>query len=246
MSSSTRAKAKARAAIATALARTAVRDAVVQRAATAHMLAKAKKIARAGPRGMGGSRTLYARNATNGSYAVDPVSLDRIPVRRVVRVGKQAFNSKTVRALLERDPAATNPLTRQPFPDHVYRRYGKRQPQYSPDKTEAMAVLWAATRQIVDAFFNNNASRFSDIPEAWKTSVQATFDVEVDYFEEPGVSILNVTLGEFVSVAEHVVGRPREQGMVAQLWGGNRLLQQETLMPWHMRRRERVRMSARR
>lgn len=244
--SSPEAKAKARAAIAATLARTAVRDAVVQRAATAHMLARARKAARAGPRGMGGSRTLYAKN-TNGSFSVDPMSLDRIPVRRVVRVGKHAFNSKSVRSLLEHNPSATNPLTRQPFPDDVYRRYGKHRKQrlYKPHEIEDQLVVWGATMDIVDAFYDTNARRFSDIPADKKQYIESFLrGVEIDFFEEPGVSYVNVTLREFVTVAEHYAGRAREEGMPAQLFDGDgRLLRHETLMPPELRRR--MRQSAR-
>ena len=68
------------------------------------------------PRGMRGSGIF--RRETNA------VSLDPVPTRRAVKVGKHYWNSKTLRALLARNPKATNPLTRQPLPRGVVGKYG--------------------------------------------------------------------------------------------------------------------------
>lgn len=70
---------------------------------------------------MRGSFLPFARNA-NGNYAIDPVSLERIPLRRAVRVGPHSFDSKVLREILKRN--TRNPLTREPFPRHVIDRYG--------------------------------------------------------------------------------------------------------------------------
>ena len=77
------------------------------------------------PKGMGRASRLPQRfpGFVGGPDNTDPVSLSRIPVKRAVRVGKQWFNSKSIRAMLARDTRTTNPLTRQPFPDAVRERY---------------------------------------------------------------------------------------------------------------------------
>lgn len=73
------------------------------------------------PKGMGGTG-LFVRDQS-GQQTIDPVTLNRIPAGRALRVGKQYWNSTTIRKLLERDSQATNPLTRQPFPADVYAKY---------------------------------------------------------------------------------------------------------------------------
>lgn len=73
------------------------------------------------PRGMRGSRVPFAINAS-GNFAIDPVSLERIPMARAVRVGPHVFNSRVLREILKRN--TRNPLTRQPFPRNVIERYG--------------------------------------------------------------------------------------------------------------------------
>ena len=67
-------------------------------------------------------RNLFVRNGAG--YATDPVSLNRIPAARAVKVGRHYYDSKTLRALFKVNPRATNPLTRQPFPAAVYQKYG--------------------------------------------------------------------------------------------------------------------------
>lgn len=131
------------------LARKITANAVGRRASQVAMGAFAARAVRAskranqprGPRGMRASTGLYAVNA-NGTEAVDPVSLNRIPRRRAVTIGRQTFDANTLRALLSRDPGAVNPLTRQPFPREVYTTYGggvgsprnrgRASPTYSP------------------------------------------------------------------------------------------------------------------
>lgn len=97
------------------LAQRVVRDAAAQTLFAQRLAQK--------PRMKGGlGRNLFVRNA-DGQHATDPVSLNRIPVRRAVAVGKRTYNSKTLRALLAQNPHATDPLTRQPFPERVYKKY---------------------------------------------------------------------------------------------------------------------------
>ena len=127
----------ARRRFASALAGRATRTAVSRAFA-----AKALKATRGGPRGMG-VRNIYAKNA-NGTYSTDPVSLNRIPVSRAVRVNRQVFDSKTLRALLQRDPGATNPLTRQPFPRHVYDRFARGARGAAGAQMLAATTTWTA------------------------------------------------------------------------------------------------------
>jgi hypothetical protein len=85
-------------------------------------------------------RNLYARNA-NGQHATDPVSLNRIPASRAVKVGKHHYDSKTLRALFAKNQLATNPLTRQPFPQAVYKKYGP-STRVRPASALAMSPMW--------------------------------------------------------------------------------------------------------
>lgn len=99
------------------LARKVVRDAAIR-------TAFASKLARR-PQMKGGlGRNLFARN-DEGRHATDPVSLNRIPVSRAVKVGRQHYDSRTLQRLFKINPRATNPLTRQPFPQNVYAKYGR-------------------------------------------------------------------------------------------------------------------------
>lgn len=85
----------------------------------------------------------WATNA-NGTVATDPVSLNRIPVSRAVKVNRQVFDANTLREILRRNPRATNPLTRQPFPQHVYTTFGPEPPRQPPPPREARLVLAGA------------------------------------------------------------------------------------------------------
>lgn len=74
---------------------------------------------RAAPKGLGGTRALFVTNA-NGTYASDPVSLDRIPTTRALKIGKHWFDAKTIAKLFNM-PAPRNPLTRQPLANTIAR-----------------------------------------------------------------------------------------------------------------------------
>jgi hypothetical protein len=117
------------------LARRVVRDAAVT-----SMFAR--QLARK-PRMKGGlGRNLYVRNA-QGNHATDPVSLNRIPVSRAVKVGRQHYDSKTLRTLFQQKARATNPLTRQPFPEAVYKKYG-------PPQEPRDSRVWSAALRLVE------------------------------------------------------------------------------------------------
>lgn len=103
------------------------RNAVARTAASTVFAARA---ATAGPRGLAGSkvkqrREPYIRNkGQDDGYALNALTLNRIPRRRAVKVGQQYWDSKSLRDLLARDERAPNPLTRAPFPQWVYDTYG--------------------------------------------------------------------------------------------------------------------------
>ena len=106
------------------LARAVVADAARAVTARAAFAAHAARAATP-PKGMGRTASPLIRGLrfVGGPGNTDPLTLNRIPVKRAVRVGKQWFNSKSIRSMLARDPRATNPLTRQPFPVNVRERY---------------------------------------------------------------------------------------------------------------------------
>lgn len=134
------------------LAQAATRNALLQHAARQ----------RGGPRGMGTASSLYATDA-NG-YATDPVSLDRIPRSRAVKVGPHTFNAKTLRALLAHNPRATNPLTRQSFPPAIYAKFSTKQNDRvhgtSPrDFTPDQRRVWRAGDELMQQFRRSRAVR---------------------------------------------------------------------------------------
>lgn len=106
----------------------AARTVLARQAFGAAALLAARPTRFAGPKGLGGAPALYARNA-NGQVSEDPVSLQRIPAHRAVKIGKKYFNSRSLRELLRRNPDATNPLTRQPLPEAIKQRFGPRSPE---------------------------------------------------------------------------------------------------------------------
>lgn len=95
-------------------------------AARAVMAAKAQE-ARHRPRGMRGSGVPFALNR-DGGVAIDPVTLNRIPARRAMRMegGRQVFDRRTVAELVRR--GGTNPLTRQPFDAATVARFASGRP----------------------------------------------------------------------------------------------------------------------
>lgn len=132
--------------ISQALARNAV-----ARAATSTVFAARAATVR--PRGMAGSGRRQGPYIVNknqeGGLALNAVSLNRIPRGRAVKVGTQYFDSRTLRELLRRNPQATNPLTRAPFPEWVYAKYkytASVPPALLAVATEA-ADMWLNLRQ---------------------------------------------------------------------------------------------------
>lgn len=97
-----------------------VQQALIERPLAAHVVALAAARAASVPRGMRG----LGLNRSVLPGVVDPVTQRSIPIRRAVRINKQWFNSKGLSNLLRHNPAATNPLTRQPLPAKVRARYG--------------------------------------------------------------------------------------------------------------------------
>lgn len=84
------------------------------------------------PKGMRGSG-IYRRE-TNA------VTLDPVPTRRAVKIGKQYWNSRTLRGLLKSNPAVRNPLTRQPLPQRVVKKYGPMSSGKLPSRNEITKV----------------------------------------------------------------------------------------------------------
>lgn len=80
-----------------------------------------KKSKRNGPRGMG-VPNLYARNS-NGTRAIDPMSLNHVRKPHAVKVDPHVFDARQLRKLFAHNPRATNPLTRKPFPETVRTKY---------------------------------------------------------------------------------------------------------------------------
>ena len=112
---------------ASVIARAVVSNAAREISARSAFASNALRAATPLPRGMGRGRGLFVgRHDT-----LDPVTVNRIPVKRAVRVGKQWFNSRGLRSLLAHNPRATNPLTREPLPSAVHALYGPktRKPQ---------------------------------------------------------------------------------------------------------------------
>ncbi|KAL4856932.1 hypothetical protein ACK3TF_002969 [Chlorella vulgaris] len=67
------------------------------------------------PKGMGGQSLFTVED--------NAVTLDPIPTKRAVKVGKQWWDSKTLLTLVARNGArARNPLTREPLPPAIHRR----------------------------------------------------------------------------------------------------------------------------
>ncbi len=101
------------------------------------------------PKGMRGSG-IYRRE-TNA------VTLDPIPTRRAVKIGKQYWNSSTLRGLLKSNPAVRNPLTRQPLPQRVVKKYGPMSSGKLPSRTEITKVddaieVGRIARQVLSGF----------------------------------------------------------------------------------------------
>lgn len=74
-----------------------------------------------GPKGMG-IPNIYARNS-NGNRAMDPISWQNIPKPHAVKVGRRVYDARSLRQLFAHNPRATNPYTREPFPEEVMKKY---------------------------------------------------------------------------------------------------------------------------
>lgn len=127
------------------------RSALMQHAATAAFAAKAvstagKAARQKRPKGLGAThkplKNLFVKNS-DGEYPENFLTLAKIPKSRAVQVGKQYFNSRSLRQLLSQNPTAANPFTRQPFPDSVYQKYGA-MPANALDRVKQAAVDMAS------------------------------------------------------------------------------------------------------
>lgn len=118
---------------ASALARRAVSNALAQRMALAALGARAMKALTNynRPKGLGLSHEpmlIRNRNEVVGNkriavYPEDPVTMNKIPKKRAIRVGRHWFDAKTLRRVVQTNPI--NPLTREPLPNVVQRKFGR-------------------------------------------------------------------------------------------------------------------------
>lgn len=125
----------------------------------------AGRAVKAAGRGMRGGlgQNLFIRNA-DGTHATDPVTLNRIPVKRAVRIGKHYFNSKSLGDQLQH--RTTNPLTRQPFPSSVIRKYKKKPPSPpSPPRAllDAIEAIVQYVRQLPRRVFSLSSVPIDDL-----------------------------------------------------------------------------------
>lgn len=146
---------------ATPLARRLAANALGRRAALVPFAATAVAAARRarappragaadGVRGLGPGLP-FAKDA-DGTDALDPVTLNRIPAARAVAVDKKIFDARTLRGLLAGDAAAPNPVTRGPLPDDIRRRYGPRPRVDHAPGPARFATLDAAARVLSAAW----------------------------------------------------------------------------------------------
>lgn len=140
------------------LARRLAANALGRRAALVPFAATAVAAARRAPRvgAADGVRGLgpglpFAKDA-DGTDALDPVTLNRIPAARAVAVDKKIFDARTLRGLLAGDAAAPNPVTRGPLPDDIRRRYGPRPRVDHAPGPARFATLDAAARVLSAAW----------------------------------------------------------------------------------------------
>lgn len=146
-----------------------------------------------GPRGTR-TRSLYVRNA-DGRYAIDPVTLNRIPRRRAVRVDRHVFDSASLRGLLQHTPDATNPLTRRPFPRHIIARYGGMSDQER---------VWAAAQELGRAFLASRGPNIARMPRGALRGIETRHGVRIDH--DGGEGYLYVVRGNSSAFVAHMEG----------------------------------------
>ena len=86
------------------------------------------------PRGMGGSGLPFARHEglEGRPLASNFMRNEPFGSKYAVRIGPHSFSKWNLRRMLAVNPRAVNPLTRQPLPERVHRRYGPPPPPPSP------------------------------------------------------------------------------------------------------------------
>lgn len=186
-------------------------------------LTRALREAKAGPKGLGGARAIpdrYAKNA-NG-YVTDPVSLMRIPRARAVKVGRQTYNSDTLRQLFARNARAPNPLTREPFPDEVYAKYGP-PPAAPAAPLDAVAQkLWDAADAAASTLVMYRADRLHDTEEI--QDIRETTDPAVSVQYRASQRLLQLRLQGYMAYVSWSGERGGDGNVQATLMEGRRLL----------------------
>lgn len=94
----------------------------------------------------------YALN-NNGRPAKNVISLNLIPAKHAVRIGPHIFDERTLATFFEKTNNPRNPLTRQPFPNAIVKRFSR---QISRRKANAGAERnkLAERRRLMFAFNN--------------------------------------------------------------------------------------------
>lgn len=94
----------------------------------------------------------YALN-NSGRPAKNVISLNLIPVKHAVKIGPHIFDERTLKTFFEKTNNPRNPLTRQPFPDAIIKRFSR---QISRRKANAISERnkVAERRRLMFAFNN--------------------------------------------------------------------------------------------
>ncbi|KAI3432558.1 hypothetical protein D9Q98_004107 [Chlorella vulgaris] len=104
------------------------------------------------PKGMGGQSLFTVED--------NAVTLDPIPTKRAVKVGKQWWDSKTLLTLVARNGArARNPLTREPLPPAIHRRAVQHDVRQAVAAAKAMVRRGLTTKSDQDSFITPVADR---------------------------------------------------------------------------------------
>lgn len=128
-------------------------------------------------KGLGGARrlpgTAYVLNA-DGKPVDDPITMDPIPLRRAVKVGRHWHNAESLRKLFRHTPDARHPLTREPFPDHIRQRYGPR----------AAAQVVAELAHVLETLHRAESMRAAGAPSRRIEQMLRAARFEIDHWDD--------------------------------------------------------------
>ena len=94
----------------------------------------------------------YALN-NNGRPAKNVISLNLIPTKHAVRIGPHIFDARTLATFFEKTNNPRNPLTRQPFPNAIVKRFSRQINRRKADASTERNRL-AERRRLMFAFNN--------------------------------------------------------------------------------------------